>query len=177
MAEHPHQRSASSGWSGSPGPTGIRIGDAEREQAVQSLGEHLRAGRLNVAEYDERLEQAFAARTEAELTPLFTDLPGGSPRSGPTPAPGRSERWARRTMPVPIRLVVMLALIAAAIIVTVFIAFPPLFLIPLVWLFVIRRVGSHRHYGSRGDYGPRGHHGPRRRYDASGFNYAGPRRY
>jgi Domain of unknown function (DUF1707) len=160
MALDPHRRSASSeSVFGSSGSSGLRIGDAEREQAVQALGEHLRAGRLSVVEYDERLEQAFAARTEAELTPLFADLPGGSPRSALSPPPGRSERRPR-TMAVPIRLVVILALIVAAIVATAVTAFPVLLLIPVLW-FVLR----HR-------FGPRHRYGPRRRYD-----YAGPRRY
>lgn len=146
---------------------GLRIGDAEREQAVQSLGEHLRAGRLTVAEYDERLEQAFAARTEAELTPLFVDLPGGSPRSVPPPPP---RRRAVRTIPVPLRAVVVLALVAGAIVWTAFMAFPPLFLIPLFWVFLGRRFGSRRRYG------------PHRRYAHSKvghgqYDYSAPRGY
>ena len=173
MALDPLRRSASSGSTGSAGSTGIRIGDAEREQAVQSLGEHLRAGRLTVVEYDERLEQAFAARTEAELTPLFADLPGGSPRSGPTPPPGRSQRRPHRTVavPIPLRLVVVLALIAAAIIVSAVTFFPPLLFIALLWFVVIRRFGWYR------GYGPRRHYGHYRHYDQRGYDYAGPRRY
>jgi hypothetical protein len=65
---------------------GIRIGDAERETAAEALGTNLRAGRLTVAEYDERMEQAFAARTAGEIDRLFGDLPGGSPL-GPPRAP------------------------------------------------------------------------------------------
>jgi hypothetical protein len=163
MALDPHRRSTTSeyGFAGSPGSTGLRIGDAEREQAVQALGEHLRAGRLTVVEYDERLERAFAARTDAELTPLFADLPGGAPRSTPPPPPmGRAERRARRTMAVPLRLVVVLGLIAAAIVATVVTAFPVLLLMPVLWLVVRHR------------FGPRHRYGPRRHYD-----YAGPRRY
>jgi Domain of unknown function (DUF1707) len=149
----------------SSGSTGLRIGDAEREQAVQSLGEHLRAGRLTVTEYDERLEQAFAARTDAELTPLFADLPGGAPRSEPPQARGGRNRPGYH-VPVPLRAVVVLALVAGAIVWTALLAFPPLFLIPLLWLFLGRRFGPQRRYGARR------HHGARGRYD-----YAGPRRF
>lgn len=154
MALDPIRRFASS--AAPSGSNGLRIGDAEREQAVQSLGEHLRAGRLTMVEYDDRLQQAFAARTDAELTPLFADLPGGEPRSAPTPRGHRSYR----PIPVPIRAVVVLALVVGAIVWTVLMTFPPLFLIPLFWIFVGRRFGPHRRYG------------PRQRYD-----YAGPRRY
>ena len=55
--------------------TEIRIGDAEREAAVAALGEHYAAGRLTKEEYDERAEQAWAARASSALTPLFVDLP------------------------------------------------------------------------------------------------------
>jgi hypothetical protein len=149
----------------SSGSAGLRIGDAEREQAVQSLGEHLRAGRLTVTEYDERLEQAFAARTDAELTPLFADLPGGAPRSEPPRTRGGRDRPGYR-VPVPLRAVVVLALVAGAIVWTALLAFPPLFLIPLLWFFLGRRFGPHRRYSGRRHYGAGG------RYD-----YAGPRRF
>lgn len=69
----------------------LRIGDTEREQAARQLGEHYAAGRLTKEEYDERSDAAFAARTAADLRPLFTDLPAlhGQPaaRTGPVSGP------------------------------------------------------------------------------------------
>lgn len=59
------------------GRPGVRIGDAEREEAVRQLGEHYAAGRLTEEEHAERSEQAYAARTQADLDGLFGDLPGG----------------------------------------------------------------------------------------------------
>ena len=53
----------------------VRIGDAERDAAATSLGDHFAAGRLTREEFDERLEQAWAAKTADELDPLFVDLP------------------------------------------------------------------------------------------------------
>jgi len=64
--------------------TPIRIGDAERDRAVSSLGDHFAAGRLTREEFDARVDQAMVARFNADLRPLFADLP----RSEPTPAPG-----------------------------------------------------------------------------------------
>jgi len=52
-----------------------RITDGDREAAVQALGEHYATGRLDKAEYDERADRAWAARTNSDVTPLFTDLP------------------------------------------------------------------------------------------------------
>jgi Domain of unknown function (DUF1707) len=69
----------------------VRIGDAERDAAVASLGEHYAAGRLTREEYDERSDLALKARTAAQLRPLFADLPG--PRPDPRPNP---EPWAAR---------------------------------------------------------------------------------
>lgn len=57
------------------GPPPQRIGDAERDRAVSRLTEHLTAGRLDQLEFDDRMGRALAARTQADLDPLFTDLP------------------------------------------------------------------------------------------------------
>ncbi len=53
----------------------IRIGDTERAQALNLLGEHFSHGRLNLSEFEERSAQATAATTRGELEILFTDLP------------------------------------------------------------------------------------------------------
>lgn len=52
-----------------------RIGDAERQAAVEALSEHFVAGRLDNAEFNQRMDAAMQARTAAELAPLFADLP------------------------------------------------------------------------------------------------------
>ncbi|MCE7003456.1 DUF1707 domain-containing protein [Kibdelosporangium philippinense] len=57
----------------------IRISDAEREEAVTKLGEHMTTGRLDLSEYEERCGQAAAARTRADLEALFEDLPAPHP--------------------------------------------------------------------------------------------------
>jgi Domain of unknown function (DUF1707) len=54
----------------------VRIGDAERDQAVSALGEHFVAGRLTQDEFDERSDTATKARYAEDLLPLFDDLPG-----------------------------------------------------------------------------------------------------
>lgn len=68
-----------------------RIGDAERDRAVGFLQEHMAQGRLDHAEFDERLTRALQARTAADLEPLFDDLPeprpGGLVPTTPYPAP------------------------------------------------------------------------------------------
>ena len=52
-----------------------RISDGDREAAAQALGEHYATGRLDKAEYDDRVDRAWAARTNLELPPIFADLP------------------------------------------------------------------------------------------------------
>lgn len=73
---------------GTPEPRPIRIGNAEREQAVQALGEHFAQGRLEPHEFEERTTAAYTARTAAELQRLFVDLPqpGGGPPARQVPA-------------------------------------------------------------------------------------------
>ena len=53
----------------------IWASDADREQAVASLGGHFAEGRLTRAELDERLTVALSARTAADLRRLMADLP------------------------------------------------------------------------------------------------------
>ncbi|HET9647093.1 MAG TPA: DUF1707 domain-containing protein [Microlunatus sp.] len=69
----------------SPEPVPQRIGDAERDQAATYLREALAEGRLEQAEFDERLDQALRARTMSDLEPLFADLPGPKPGQAVTP--------------------------------------------------------------------------------------------
>lgn len=57
----------------------LRIGNAERDAAVRELGEHYASGRLDAAEYGERMSAAYAARTAEDLAPLFADLPHEQP--------------------------------------------------------------------------------------------------
>jgi hypothetical protein len=53
----------------------IRASDAERERTATLLREHAGVGRLDADELDERLERAYAARTQGELATLTADLP------------------------------------------------------------------------------------------------------
>ncbi len=53
----------------------IRVSDADREQTVISLREHLLAGRLTLEEFSERVESALQARVSGELTRVQHDLP------------------------------------------------------------------------------------------------------
>lgn len=62
------------------GERDIRIGDAERAQALELLGTHLGEGRLDVEEYGERSARVTTAKTRGDLLSLFADLPAPRPR-------------------------------------------------------------------------------------------------
>lgn len=57
-----------------PEPGTIRIGHAERDQAVETLREAAADGRLTLEELDGRIEGALAAKTRDDLRPLLADL-------------------------------------------------------------------------------------------------------
>ena len=56
-----------------------RVGTAERDRAIELLGEHWRQGRLDPAEHERRVTKARAAVTQADLDVLFADLPQAGP--------------------------------------------------------------------------------------------------
>ena len=71
----------------------LRAADTDREAVATALGQHMAAGRLSLAEYDERVTQVWAARTYGELASLTADLP--APVVAPTPAAVALPRPAR----------------------------------------------------------------------------------
>ena len=74
--------------------SGLRVGDAERTAVADRLAWHFSHGRLDQAEFDDRLDRAMRATTIADLRVLLADLPEGG-RTGPAPATA-SRRQERR---------------------------------------------------------------------------------
>ncbi|MFI1175010.1 DUF1707 SHOCT-like domain-containing protein [Streptomyces melanogenes] len=69
----------------------MRASDAERERVAEALREAVAEGRLDMEEFEERLEAAYKARTHGELAPLVRDLPTPGARSlAPSPSPEAS---------------------------------------------------------------------------------------
>lgn len=66
-----------------------RASDAEREAVADRLRAAAAEGRLDADELDERLGQAYGARTIGELAPLTADLPAVAPARAPAPAEPR----------------------------------------------------------------------------------------
>ncbi len=56
-------------------PPSLRADDAERESLAQELREHMIAGRLSSAEFEDRVERAYKSTTRGDLDALKEDLP------------------------------------------------------------------------------------------------------
>ncbi|MGH3520658.1 MAG: DUF1707 SHOCT-like domain-containing protein [Haloechinothrix sp.] len=125
----------------------LRLSDAERQDALDALGEHMRAGRLDIDEYGDRSALISTARTRGELLPLFADLPQPRPavlrdhlplpvqQRLPTPSAGA---WLASSA-VPIA-----AVLAIVLFVTVARGFWLVFLLPAAVALVIGAASSGR---------------------------------
>ncbi len=54
---------------------GVRASDAQREETAKVLRRHYAEGRLDKREYEERIDQCYAAKRVGELDELTVDLP------------------------------------------------------------------------------------------------------
>jgi len=61
----------------------LRIGNAERDQAMNRLRSAFAEGRLDEADLDSRTQRALDARTQAELDVLLADLPAAAELTDP----------------------------------------------------------------------------------------------
>ena len=101
----------------------LRVSDAEREAVSGRLAEHFAAGRLDQAEFDDRVGRAMSAKTRGDLRGLFADLsetgapavpelprggggtPGGGPRGHPAGSPIEFRLDAASGVPTYLQLV------------------------------------------------------------------------
>ncbi|MEV6051124.1 DUF1707 domain-containing protein [Streptomyces sp. NPDC052107] len=79
----------------------LRASDSDRERVAEVLRDALAEGRLDMAEFEERLEATYKARTYGELAPLTRDLPAAGTVPPPAPVsftkePAQSGSWAGR---------------------------------------------------------------------------------
>jgi Domain of unknown function (DUF1707) len=87
----------------------MRVGDAERDEAVAQLREHFTAGRLTIDEFVERLDAALTAKTAGDISRLMADLPRLRwPAQTPTP---RSESRDESSVVARYAAVVLLAVL------------------------------------------------------------------
>src|SRR3954454_9363970 len=57
----------------------MRAGDSDRKAVADQLKAALDEGRLDLSEYDERVQRTYGAKTYADLDGLLDDLPGTVP--------------------------------------------------------------------------------------------------
>jgi hypothetical protein len=91
----------------------IRVSDAERTEVADRLAAHFGEGRLNQAEFDERVAQAMNAKTRGDLSGLFDDLPEPGPAGTPE-TPVRGPRSPVRPLMNPFFLILLVVVITAA---------------------------------------------------------------
>jgi hypothetical protein len=77
----------------------VRVGDADRDAVAAQLREHYADGRLTLEELNERLDQAFAAKTKADLNTVMRDLPQGTRPAAGMPYGGTA--WQGQAWPGP----------------------------------------------------------------------------
>lgn len=92
------------------GPDPVRASDAEREAVVDRLRLHAGDGRLTLEELEERIDQAYAARTRGQLSEALRELPAATrqPEGSRVPA-RRGPSPARRLLPIGLLLVAFAA--------------------------------------------------------------------
>jgi hypothetical protein len=88
----------------------LRVSDADRQAVADRLAEHFADGRLDQAEFDDRVGQAMNAKTRADLSGLFSDLP----ETGAPAVPDHPHPLRRRRHPVLVFVLLVLLVIAAA---------------------------------------------------------------
>jgi Flp pilus assembly protein TadB len=123
-----------------PATQHMRVSDADRQQVADRLAEHYGEGRLDKAEFDERLGRAMNAKTRADLSGLLDDLPqNGAPAAAdPVPSRRRPQRGRHHGLIV-VALVVILALALAHVVVWMTVPWLWLAFIAVVALAVTRR--------------------------------------
>jgi hypothetical protein len=67
------------------------VSDAERNSLADLLAKHYSDGRLDDAEFKERMDRAMSAKTRSDLNGLTADLPRLGPER-PVPVPPRRHR-------------------------------------------------------------------------------------
>jgi len=85
MATHEGERNRDAS-----GRDALRAADEDRQKVAEFLHTALNEGRLTLAEYDDRVRTAYAARTYADLDALLNDLP--PVRAGEVAVPEQQQR-------------------------------------------------------------------------------------
>ncbi|NBE56510.1 DUF1707 SHOCT-like domain-containing protein [Streptomyces boluensis] len=74
----------------------LRASDADRERVTERLREAVAEGRLDMEEFQDRLDATYKARTYGELEPLTRDLPDMAAANQAVPTVPGTGAWADR---------------------------------------------------------------------------------
>ena len=108
----PWTRGFSPWFTGPSSDQHMRVSDAERQAVADRLAEHFGSGRLDQAEFDERVGRAMSAKTRADLNGLFDDLPETGAPAATDQATGQLRR--RRRHPILLGALIVFVAIAAS---------------------------------------------------------------
>jgi Domain of unknown function (DUF1707) len=89
---------------------GLRISDAERAEVADLLSRHYGDGRLDQAEFNQRLDQAMKAKTYSDLDGILVDLPRTDAEASEAPKATARRRHEHRNL----RVLVLMAFIVIA---------------------------------------------------------------
>src|SRR5215813_13206540 len=123
----------------------LRVSDADRADVADRLSKHYGDGRLDQAEFNERMERAMSAKTQGDFAGLFADLPdlpepGAAPPAKVTRPPSRSPM---SRIVLLILIVVAAALLGQALIHSFF---PWLLVLAIVAFLFLRNSDRRRHH-------------------------------
>jgi len=129
----------------------IRVSDAERNAVTERLAAHYGDGRLDQAEFDERVSRAMTAKTRGDLDGLFDDLPDPEP-AGASGTGGPAVPYRARRRGGALRAILLLVLVIAVMSAT-WHAFA-FFFVPWFWIaalvaVVLFATRSSRHHHNR----------------------------
>jgi len=129
----------------------MRIGDAERNQMSELLSKHYSDGRLDAAEFQERLDRAMSAKTRADLSGLLADLPNlqTQEQAAAVPPPRRRPRVLRTIIFVALAFWVLSFVAASSHLLWFGWIHVPWLLIALVVMFLWSRDRRHRRWRYR----------------------------
>ena len=119
----------------------IRVSDAERQAVADRLAEHFSSGRLDQAEFDERVGRAMGAKTQADLNGLFADLPATDEPEKAVKAVQQPDRRPRNRRPAHrvlglILITVVAIFVARALMWPFFGFFGHVLFVPVPWILI-----------------------------------------
>jgi uncharacterized protein DUF1707 len=131
----------------------LRVSDAERNAVTERLAAHYSDGRLDQAEFDERVSQAMSAKTRGDLDGLFDDLPDPEPTgasgTGRQAGPAVPYRPRRRGPAHPILMIALVIALMIAVGHTIAAVYIPWFWVAVIVAAIVLVTRSSRTHRDR----------------------------